>query len=125
MPDFERDNLGEHKFNGEYYWIGSWKKNSFDCVKCAEFAKDGTQRLVFLFMIMNVWVVWKEITEPNLKLWQPGSRSLYSDWLRAGPSEGSEFEFRRVKISLFSTSTRPDLGLIPPPMGTGGYFPGG
>jgi hypothetical protein len=58
---------------------------------------------------------------------EPGERSRYSDWLRAGRRRGRSSSPRRVKNFLFSTSSRPGLGPTQPPLQwlPGGSLPGG
>jgi hypothetical protein len=43
-------------------------------VKWAEVSQDGIQTLVFVFMFMNVWVVWKGTTESTSNLHSGGAR---------------------------------------------------
>jgi hypothetical protein len=55
------------------------------------------------------------------------NRSRDSDWLRTGRQRGRSSSPSMVKNFLFSTLSRPTLGVHPTsyPMGTGGSFPGG
>jgi hypothetical protein len=50
------------------------------------------------------------------KIVEPGYRSRYSDWLRAGRSRGRGLCPGKVKNFLFSTSSRPALGSTQPPI---------
>jgi hypothetical protein len=43
-------------------------------------------------------------------LWEPGYRSRYSDWLRAGRRRDRSSSLGRAKNFLFSKSSRPALG---------------
>jgi hypothetical protein len=47
---------------------------------------------------------------------EPGQRSRYSDWLRAGRLRGWSSSPGRVKNFLFSKSSRPALGSTQPPI---------
>jgi hypothetical protein len=49
-------------------------------------------------------------------LQEPGMRSRYSDWLRAGRSKGRSSSPCRVKNFLISKSSTPTLGPIQPPI---------
>jgi hypothetical protein len=47
---------------------------------------------------------------------EPGQLSRYSDWLRAGRPRSQSSSPGTIKNFLFSTSSRPALGLIQPPI---------
>jgi hypothetical protein len=53
------------------------------------------------------------ISTPHMS-YEPGWRSRYSDWLRAGRPRGWSSSPCRVKNFLFSTSSRPALGSAQP-----------
>jgi hypothetical protein len=57
---------------------------------------------------------------------EPGERSQYSDWVRAGRQRGRSSSPRRAKNFLFSTLSRPALGPTQPPVQwvLGALFPG-
>jgi hypothetical protein len=56
-------------------------------------------------------------TSPNLLVhYGPGRRSRYSNWPQAGRPRGRSSNTGRVKVFLFSTSSKPALGLTQPPI---------
>jgi hypothetical protein len=68
---------------------------------------------VTIYLQINwIWNLWWR----NLKNMEPGARSRYSDWLRAGRPRGRSSSPGRVKNFLLSTSYRMALGPIQPPI---------
>jgi hypothetical protein len=59
-------------------------------------------------------------------IYEPGQRSRYSDWLRAGRPRAGSSSPGRVKKFLFSTSSRPALGPTQPfiELASGALSPG-
>jgi hypothetical protein len=56
---------------------------------------------------------------------EPGYRSRYSDWLRAGRLRGRSSSPDTIKNFLYSIQTGSGAQPATYPMGTGGSFPGG
>jgi hypothetical protein len=56
------------------------------------------------------------IEDEGVWKWDPGWRSRYSDWLRAGRTRDGSSSPGRVKKFLFSTSFRPGMGPTQPPI---------
>jgi hypothetical protein len=56
---------------------------------------------------------------------EPGKRSQYSDWLRAGRLRGRSSSPGRFKNFLHVVQTDSEVHPISYPMSTGGSFPGG
>jgi hypothetical protein len=89
--------------------------------------------MVAVLFFVNIPVVW-ENTDTKLGIhiitivqivpffrnsittWEPGQRSRYSDWLRAGRPRGRTSSPSKGKIFRLSTSSKPVLGPTPPPI---------
>jgi hypothetical protein len=57
-----------------------------------------------------------QIMMPLFRLWEPGQRSRYSDWLGAGRTRGRISSPRSLENFLFCTSPRAVLGSTRPPI---------